>query len=130
MRLLIDTNIVLEILLQQEKAKAAKNLLEDSAHQLFISDYSLHSIGILLFRRQQLQSFWQFVQDMILNAGMELVVLQAEDMEIVVQTAQQSRLDFDDTYQYAIAKKHDLTIVSFDTDFDRTDRGRRTPEEL
>jgi len=27
------------------------------------------------------------------------------------------------------AEKHDLTLVSFDTDFDRTERGRKTPAE-
>jgi len=39
-------------------------------------------------------------------------------------------LDFDDAYQYAIAEKYDLTIVSFDRDFDRTERGRKTPGEV
>jgi len=29
-------------------------------------------------------------------------------------------LDFDDAYQYALAEKHDLIIVSFDSDFDKT----------
>ena len=36
-------------------------------------------------------------------------------------------LDFDDAYQYATAEHFDLAIVSFDADFDRTDRGRLTP---
>jgi len=39
-------------------------------------------------------------------------------------------LDFDDAYQYAVAEKYDLTIVSFDVDFDRTERGRKTPGEV
>jgi predicted nucleic acid-binding protein len=29
-----------------------------------------------------------------------------------------------------VAEKHDLTIVSFDHDFDRTERGRKTPKEV
>jgi hypothetical protein len=40
------------------------------------------------------------------------------------------RLDFDDAYQYVAAEKHDLTLVSFDADFDRTDRGRKTPVDV
>jgi len=40
------------------------------------------------------------------------------------------KLDFDDAYQYVAAEKHNLTLVSFDADFDRTDRGRKTPAEL
>ena len=39
-------------------------------------------------------------------------------------------LDFDDAYQYAVAERYGLTIISFDSDFDRTERGRKTPEEL
>lgn len=39
-------------------------------------------------------------------------------------------LDFDDAYQYTIAEQYDLVIVSFDHDFDRTDRGRSTPNAI
>jgi hypothetical protein len=36
-------------------------------------------------------------------------------------------LDFDDAYQYLAAEGRDLILVSFDGDFDRTRRGRKTP---
>lgn len=39
-------------------------------------------------------------------------------------------LDFDDAYQYVAAEKYNLTIVSLDSDFDRTERGRRDPAEV
>ena len=43
MKALLDTNIFLEILLSQERAQEAKELLMKSAeHEFFISDYSLH----------------------------------------------------------------------------------------
>ncbi len=37
-------------------------------------------------------------------------------------------LDFDDAYQYAVAEKHGLEIISFDADFDRTEIGRKKPD--
>ena len=40
------------------------------------------------------------------------------------------RLDFDDAYQYVAAEKFDLALVSFDADFDRTDRKRMVPAEI
>ena len=40
------------------------------------------------------------------------------------------KLDFDDAYQYVAADKYDLIIVSFDTDFDTTEKGRKTPKEI
>ncbi len=43
---------------------------------------------------------------------------------------EQFGLDFDDAYQYTVAEREDISIVSFDKHFDRTDRGRITPEQL
>jgi predicted nucleic acid-binding protein len=39
-------------------------------------------------------------------------------------------LDFDDAYQYITAEKNDLTLVSFDADFDRTEGGKKSPEVI
>jgi len=131
MRILIDTNILLEGILAQEKADEAKALLEKTEeHDFFISDYTLHSIGLLLFRRKQHNVFRQFLNDMIFIAGMRMIILPAEDMEGVIDASQRFKLDFDDAYQYVAAKKYNLTIVSFDTDFDRTDHGRKTPAQI
>jgi predicted nucleic acid-binding protein len=67
---------------------------------------------------------------MIIHAGMMVIPLPIEDMGSVIELAQRFKLDFDDAYQCAVAKKYDLLIVSFDTDFDRTDRRRKTPAEI
>ncbi len=128
MRLLIDTNIFFELILKQEKAEEAKNILSKTQeHELFISDYSLHSIGLLLFRRKQHNVFRQFVIDMISNAGETIISLSDSDMVTVINAAQSFSLDFDDAYQYVAAEKYNLTIISFDSDFDRTEKGRKTP---
>lgn len=53
MRFLVDTNVFLEILLEQERAEEAKKFLSHpEKYGLFLSDYSLHSIGILLFPKK------------------------------------------------------------------------------
>ncbi len=50
MRLLIDTNVFLEVILEQDKAKEARDLLSKAEeHEFFISDYSLHSMGFFFF---------------------------------------------------------------------------------
>ena len=131
MRLLLDTNIFLEILLEQERATDARQLLARTAeHSTFISDFSLHSIGLMLFRTNQLTVFQQFLDDILLNAGVRILSLAAEEIGDTVQAAQRFSLDFDDAYQYAIAGRYALTIVSFDGDFDRTDKGRQTPDQI
>ncbi len=50
--------------------------------------------------------------------------------DVIVDASHKFNLDFDDAYQYAAAEKYNLIIVSFDGDFDRTERGRRTPPEV
>ncbi len=131
MRLLIDTNIFLEALLEQEKAEEAKSLLSNiENYEFYISDFSLHSIGVLLFYKNQYDIFEQFIIDMIYNAGIILKSLNIEDMKIVINSAKNFDLDFDDAYQYGVAEKYNLIIVSFDKDFDRTEKGRKTSAEL
>ena len=130
MRLLLDTNIFLEVVLGQERAKEAQALLSTEVHEFFVSDYFLHSIGLLLFRRRQSETFQKFLADMILNASVRMLSLSALEMESVIEAAQRFNLDFDDAYQYAVAEQYGLTIVSFDSDFDRTERGRRTPGQI
>jgi len=46
------------------------------------------------------------------------------------KTAQQYNLDFDDAYQYMLAEKHQLQLISFDKDFDSTKIGRKEPSEI
>jgi len=56
-----------------------------------------------------------------------MLSLGSEDIVRVEQVAVAFGLDFNDAYQYVIAEKFDLTLVSFDTDFDRTDKKRIIP---
>ena len=130
MKLLVDTNIFLEILLEQARAEEAKGLLtKTDAHDLFVSDFSLHSIGLILLRRNKSDAFRKFLADMLLGAA-AVALLNADEMEAVADHAGAFNLDFDDAYQYAVAEKYDLTIVSFDKDFDRTMRGRSEPSAI
>lgn len=131
MKALLDTNIFLEILLSQERASEAKELLlKSNQHEFFITDYSLHSIGLLLFRKKQHEVFQAFIEDVLLNGGVGLLSLYSDEMKSVITASLQFGLDFDDAYQYAVASKYDLALVSFDTDFQRTDRGHKLPSEV
>ena len=67
---------------------------------------------------------------MFLEAGVAIVALSAWEMDGVIQVAKRFSLDFDDAYQYAVAERYGLTIISFDSDFDQTEKGRRTPKDL
>ena len=131
MRLLIDSNIFLEVLLDRENKKQAKDLLSQVDHHEFaISDYSLQSIGLILFRAKRPEKFTEFVQDMILQPEVAILTLLPHDAALIYESSIAHNLDFDDAYQYALAAKYDLQIVSFDNDFNKTPRGKKTPAEI
>lgn len=128
---LVDTNIWLERLLDQDRSEEVGRFLESRpSNQLFITDFALHSIGLALSRLGQLSAFAMFVREMFIDGAAGLVRLEAADLLDLTMAIQQFGLDFDHAYQYVAAKKHGLTLVSFDGDFDRTDVGRKTPGEL
>lgn len=128
---LVDTNLIAEILLRQAKAEEVKRFLESTAPEnLYLTEFSLYSLGIILVRRKMHDTFLRAVDDLLLTGGIRLVRLGLEDMEDLVHAARRFDLDFDDAYQYAAAEKYNLAIMSFDSDFDRTDRRRKTPAEV
>jgi hypothetical protein len=129
--LLLDTNIFLEIILEQERAADAKNLLSKiNEHNFFISHYSLHSIGTLLFYKKKFDTFQVFIQEILIDAGVELLSLSIEELSSLHKVSLKYNLDFDDSYQYATAENHNLTIVSFDGDFDSTEKKRKEPNKI
>lgn len=131
MRLLVDTNLFIEVLLNQASAREARVFLENpKGHDIFVTDFALHSIGLLLFRQKQPEVFRQFLQDIMGGVGARAVSLSAQEMISLADTAAKFKLDFDDAYQYSVAIRHGLKIVSFDADFDRTSEGRLLPTDV
>ena len=101
-----------------------------STDRLSMSDFTLHYIGVILSRLGQHAILLQFVDDVVVQGGVALVSVQPEAMPRLVKVMDQFNLDFDDAYQYVAAEQSNAIIVSFDGDFDRTDRGRQTPTDI
>ncbi|MCK4428679.1 MAG: hypothetical protein KAW16_09365, partial [candidate division Zixibacteria bacterium] len=55
----------LEILLKQDKREECKKFLDDNIGSLHITDFSLHSIGVILFRYDREDILQKFVEDVI-----------------------------------------------------------------
>lgn len=128
---LVDTNTWLEALLDQDRAEEARNFLQrtDSAN-LFLTDFSLFSIGIVLTRLKKDAPFQTFLRDTVEDSGVRLVRLEPQGLEEILSLRKSVALDFDDAYQYVTAEMPNLALVSFDTDFDRTERGRKQPHQV
>jgi len=128
---LVDANVWLELLLDQEQAGQVRDFLRAvPLGELAITDFALHSLGIILARNKRDDLFARFISDLLMDTGVHYVSLDFADLMAVTRTRERLPLDFDDAYQYVAAEKYNLTLVSFDADFDRTERGRKTPAEV
>jgi predicted nucleic acid-binding protein len=128
---LADTNIWLERLLGQAHSDEVGQFLDQiPSNQIFITDFAFHSICVILTRLQSKAILLDFVQDVFVNGAVTLVSIKPEETQSLVSAMDKYNLDFDDAYQYVAAEQNNLVIVSFDSDLDRTVRGKKTPAEI
>lgn len=128
---LVDTNVWLERLLDQARSGEVGSFLDSiSSEHLFITDFAFHSISVVMSKLNRGDALLRFVQDAFIDGSVALIHLEPEDTQSILNVTERFNLDFDDAYQYTAAEKYNLTIVSFDSDFDRTERGRKTPGEI
>jgi predicted nucleic acid-binding protein len=48
----------------------------------------------------------------------------------IIEAIENYSLDFDDAYQYVAAKKMNLKLISFDSDFNKTPEKRMLPGQI
>ncbi len=114
---LVDTNIFLEILLSQEQKDICKEFLVSNIEQIYISDFSLHSIGVILFRNNKESIFNRFVKDIIQK--IKILTISEELYSDLSDVKEEYGLDFDDAYQFKTAEEYGLSIVTQDKDFEK-----------
>ena len=117
---LFDTNIFLEILLSQKKASKCKKILSESMHRTTISDFTLHSLGVILFRLNKADVFNRFASDVL--PKIDIVSLSFESYTTLSAIKDEYNLDFDDSYQCKVAEENGLSIVTMDKDFRRVEK--------
>jgi len=128
---LVDSNVWLELLLEQERAEEVDQFLQIvGTDELWITEFTIYSMGIIMTRLNKNDIFKDFLSDVLEDSGVKRVCLSISDLKRVIQVGKIFRLDFDDSYQYVAAEKNDLYLVSFDTDFDRSEIERKTPSEI
>ena len=115
MDFLFDTNIFLEIFLDQEKKEVCKKLLINHEGTIYISEFSVHSIGIILFKQGKYKYFDHFIKDILNNATIITIpTIQYFRLPII---SQKYNLDFDDSMQLLIAFENNFGIITLDSDF-------------
>lgn len=113
---MVDTNVFLEILLMQDKKEDCKKFMEEHVGNLCISDFSLHSIGVVLFRYGKEDILEKFLEDVVTNT--EIFSLPMKLYGQIVNAKKNLNLDFDDAYQYSTAKYYGLNVATMDRHFE------------
>jgi len=130
-RYLVDTNIWLERLLDQDKSEIVSNFLNKiPSDQLYVSDFAIHSIGVILSRLKKLDTLKIFLDDLFINGQIEQLSLDTIDLLDVLDNITKFGFDFDDSYQYTVSEKYDLTLVTFDKDFNVKGLRKISPQEI
>jgi len=128
---LIDTNIFLEYILRRPHVSQVREFFHHTDPALLhMTDFSLHTLGVIYLREQKAGDFLTFVNEDVLASGIRILSLDPGEFSRIADASTRFHLDFDDAYQYTIADLHNLTIVSYDRDFDRTEKGRKEPHDL
>lgn len=117
---LIDTNIFLEVLLSQDLKEKCKSFLSLNINRISISDFSLHSIGVILFKLKRHEQYNAFLKDIL--PKINILTLPSMDYQTVQDIAINYNLDFDDAYQASIAKAYKLAIITIDSDFKKLEK--------
>ncbi len=117
MNYLVDTNLFLEILLNQAGRKKCEAFLQGEQGAAWISDFTLHSIGVLLFRQKRPELFDKFAADTL--PQFTVLSLSQTGYARLSEVNTRRDLDFDDAYQFSVARENKLAIVTQDKDFQR-----------
>lgn len=128
---LIDTNIFLEILLEQEKSKECEALINRAIKSsgFHISSFTLHSIEVIMLRNNKVNELKQFLSD-INESRILRIETNSEDELNALSIMIKFKLDFDDSLQNHICEKQNLKIISYDKHFDKTSIKRLEPKDL
>jgi uncharacterized protein len=101
---LIDTNIWLELFLEQEKADVVRDFIHSvDSTKCYITDFSIYSIGIILLRFNKKNTLVSFLTKVILESGIHKIVLDEKELIEMLTDDECNKLDFDDANQYYYA---------------------------
>ena len=112
---LVDTNIFLEILLKQAKSQKCKDFLDKNISNFSMTDFSIHSIGVILLKQNEDALFLKFLNDMLPKVN--LISLPKEHYKDIITNRKNKKLDSDDAYQYTVCRYHGFKLTTMDQDF-------------
>jgi len=117
---LIDTNIFLEILLQQKKSDIAKGILRElveNSEPFIITSFTIHSIIVILEKRRMINELKIFMSSLAEIENLLFYYPTFEEEKEIIHNMTKWNLDFDDSFQYFVAQKLEAELITFDHNF-------------
>jgi predicted nucleic acid-binding protein len=119
--MLVDTNVFLELLLNQAKAADCASFLErieQGQSQGFVTDFTIHSLAVILERTGHGSMLPQLFASLSAFRGLTVLHASLSEQSDVAAFAIEVGLDFDDGYQAYFAHRMNVPIISYDHHFD------------
>jgi len=131
---LIDTNIFLEVMLsrrRKDESKRLLRLLRDGKVKGVVTDFTIHSIIVLLDSLRRLDKLEIFLSSIRAYKGLYVYPTSIIEEIRAVKISREKGLDMDDAIQYSAALTIGAeAIVSFDKDFDGLEIPRMEPRDI
>lgn len=131
---LIDSNIFLEVLLEQKKSEECKTFLEkvkDGKISCFISNFNLDSILLIVWSKtNDIKPMKDFLLSMLSYDGLSFYSISMEDRINALKHMKLYNLDFEDSLTLQAAISTRSKIISFDKHFDKLPVKRLEPKDI
>lgn len=131
--MLIDTNIVLEFLLDQKRVQESEDLLKAIDENIFSEEVYMTQFainGIQSFDKILNTNFLKYFLVMIYQEKIKIAPLDISDDLTAYGIKKDIGLDFDDAIQFLAASKLGTYIVTYNKDFRKTSLPTKTPAEV
>jgi hypothetical protein len=129
--ILLDTNIFLELLLDQKRATECEELLQlisKGKTEAAVTHFAVHAVEAVIGDPKSLATF---LGNLGHYAGLSIYDTNLSDEMAAALITQKIGLDFDETLQYYVAMKLGVdALVSFDKHFHKVDIRRIEPRDL
>ena len=95
--LLFGRGLRVEVLLEQGNEIIARDFIQNNLqNNLYISDFTLHSIGVVLLRFKRLEDYSKFIDDVIEECEVQILSLGNNDLKGLASIQKKFNLDFAD----------------------------------
>ena len=113
---LIDTNIFLEVLLEQKEKEYCLSFLEkveSGEIRAVVTSFSLHSIAIILEKLKGIDGYKKFLEIITNFAGLMVYSTTPQDEIKICKISKETNLTFDDAIHYYVAKRIPFEACKF-----------------